>query len=85
MGDPSGMSPDPEGAGEASMSPEQAQQVLAQFKIPPEALPMVAAACEALMATQGAPGPQQASGAPPGQSGGLMAALSSPYRQQGPR
>lgn len=56
------------------MSPDQAQQVLAKFGIKPEEIPIVAAACEALM-----PGDDE--GGPPAKPG-FMEALSQRYQGQ---
>lgn len=67
--------PSPSGAAQ-QMSPQQAQQVLGQFKIGPNELPMVAAACETMMMAMQGGGQQQQPQQP-----GLMEALSSRYQE----
>lgn len=57
------------------MSQEEAMAVLQQFKIPPDAIPQVMAACETLEYAQQAPQQQSAP------SPSLMQALSSRYQE----
>jgi hypothetical protein len=63
------------------MDPQQAMQILQQFKIPQEAIPQILAACEALEGAQ--QGGEQGGMPPPQQQGApqqsLMQALSGRY------